>query len=33
VQSAPDSKPKAEVGVQIAERQILAALRDRRFLR
>ena len=31
VQSAPDSKAKAEVGVQIAERQILAALRDRRF--
>jgi hypothetical protein len=27
----PRDKAKAEVGVQIAERQILAALRDRRF--
>jgi transposase len=31
VQFAPDAKAKAEAGVQIAERQILAALRDQRF--
>ena len=31
MQSAPDSKAKVEGGVLIAERQILAALRDQRF--
>jgi transposase len=31
VQSAPESKAKVETGVQIAERQILAPLRDQRF--
>jgi hypothetical protein len=31
VQFAPDAKAKVETGVQIAERQILAVLRDQRF--
>ena len=31
MQCAPDAKAKVETGVQIAERQILAALRDQRF--
>ena len=31
MQFAPDAKAKVETGVQIAERQILAVLRDQRF--